>query len=231
MRVDLAMLKSMPIFTGLSETELECVQSLSSPRQVPAGQAVFEQGGKATHFFLLASGRLKVTQVTPNGQQIIVRMVHPGDIFGFARALRRDDYPGTAAAVTESTVICWPTGLWQTLIDRWPVLATSVLVTIGQRLEEAHTRIREMATHEAERRIAHTLIRLCRHAGRAEADGIRIDFPITRQDLAEMTGTTLHYVSRIVSAWEARGIVKGGRQKVLVAQPDRLRLIALAGKE
>lgn len=231
MRVDIAVLKSIQMFSGLSEEELDCIRSLATPREVPAGSTVFEQGAAATHFFLLAGGRLKVTQVTTDGQQIIVRMVHPGDMFGFAKALRRDDYPGTAISVTDSSILAWPTGLWNTMIDRWPALAASALLTIGQRLEEAHTRIREMSTQEAERRIAHTLLRLCRHAGRTEADGILIDFPLTRQDLAEMTGTTLHYVSRIVSAWEARGIIRSGRQKVLVTGPEQLRLIALSGRE
>jgi CRP-like cAMP-binding protein len=63
-------------------------------------------------------------------------------------------------------------------------------------------------------------------AGRIEADGVHIDFPLTRQDVAEMTGTTLHTVSRLFSAWEAQGIVKGGRQKLMVR--DKVRLEALA---
>ena len=88
--------------------------------------------------------------------------------------------------------------------------------TIGQRLDEAHTRIREMSTEEVERRVAHAVLRLAQQAGTREVDGLRIDFPISRRDIAEMTGTTLHTVSRILSAWEAKGLVEGGRQKLLV---------------
>jgi CRP-like cAMP-binding protein len=103
--------------------------------------------------------------------------------------------------------------------------------TIGQRLEEAHTRIREMSTEEVERRVAHAVLRLSRQAGRKEEDGIRIDFPISRQDIAEMTGTTLHTVSRILSAWEARGLVEGGRQKLLVRDMNGLSALADGAKE
>jgi CRP-like cAMP-binding protein len=98
--------------------------------------------------------------------------------------------------------------------------------TIGQRLQEAHTRIREMSTEEVERRVANAVLRLMDQAGRPEDDGVRIDFPLSRQDVAEMTGTTLHTVSRLFSAWESQGIVKGGRQKLLVR--DRARLKDLA---
>jgi CRP-like cAMP-binding protein len=98
--------------------------------------------------------------------------------------------------------------------------------TIGQRLQEAQTRIREMATEEVERRVAHAVLRLIEQAGKQEGSGIRIDFLISRQDIAEMTGTTLHTVSRILSAWEAKGLVKGGRQKLLVRDAAGLQMLA-----
>ena len=214
------------MFEKMADDDVDALLVQAVSRRVGQGEAFFEQGGPATHFFFLINGRLKVTQVTPDGQQIIVRVVHPGDLFGFARALRRSDYPGTAMGVTESLAICWPTELWPQFIDRSPNVAVSALSTIGQRLEEAHTRIREMSTEEVERRVAHTVIRLSKQAGRAEAGGVRIDFPISRQDIAEMTGTTLHTVSRILSAWESIGIVQGGRQKLLVKDLARLQVLA-----
>jgi len=103
--------------------------------------------------------------------------------------------------------------------------------TIGERLEEAHTRIREMSTEEVERRVAHAVLRLARKAGRKEDGGIRIDFPISRQDIAEMTGTTLHTVSRILSAWEGLGLVEGGRQKLLVRNVAGLTELAEGPKD
>ena len=83
-----------------------------------------------------------------------------------------------------------------------------------------------MSTEEVERRVAHTVIRLSKKAGRVEAGGIRIDFPISRQDIAEMTGTALHTVSRILSAWEANGLVEGGRQNLLLRDLAGLQVLA-----
>lgn len=226
MKIDRAVVKSLPLFDRMSDEELDRLLSYATSRRVPQGEAVFEQGQPATSFFLLLHGRLKVTQVTEDGQQIIVRVVHPGDLFGFAKALQRTDYPGTAIAAAESVTLCWPTDLWPNFVEHNPRLAVSAMQTIGQRLEEAHTRIREMSTQEVERRVAHAVLRLARKAGRKEEGGIRIDFPISRQDIAEMTGTTLHTVSRILSAWEARGYVEGGRQKLLVTDLDGLAELA-----
>ncbi|MBL0373578.1 Crp/Fnr family transcriptional regulator [Rhizobium sp. KVB221] len=226
MKIDKSVVRRFSLFDKMPDSDLEALLAQATPRRAAAGEAMFEQGAEATHFFLLINGRLKVTQVTADGQQIIVRVVHPGDLFGFARALRRADYPGTALSVIESLALTWPTELWPQFLDRSPYLAVSALNTIGQRLDEAHTRIREMSTQEVERRVAHTVLRLSQQAGRTEDNGVRIDFPITRQDIAEMTGTTLHTVSRILSAWESNGLVEGGRQKLLVR--DSVRLQALA---
>jgi CRP/FNR family transcriptional regulator, nitrogen oxide reductase regulator len=231
MKVDISVVRSLTLFEKMNAADLESLMSHSTSRRVLAGDAVFDQGAAASHFYLLLHGRLKVTQVTEDGQQIIVRVVHPGDLFGFAKALQRSDYPGTALAVAESIALCWPTELWPQFIDNNPRLAVTAMQTIGQRLEEAHARIREISTQEVERRVAHAVLRLVGQAGKKEGSGIRIDFPISRQDIAEMTGTTLHTVSRILSAWEAKGLVEGGRQKLLVRDPNGLALLAAHGKE
>jgi CRP-like cAMP-binding protein len=230
-KIDRTVVRSLAVFERMSDEDLDRLLAHATARRVPQGDAVFEQGQQAASFFLLLHGRLKVTQVTQDGQQIIVRVVHPGDLFGFAKALQRSDYPGTARAATESVILGWPTDLWPSFVEQNPRLAVSAMQTIGQRLEEAHTRIREMSTEEVERRVAHAVLRLSRQAGRKEEDGIRIDFPISRQDIAEMTGTTLHTVSRILSAWEARGLVEGGRQKLLVRDMNGLSALADGAKE
>jgi CRP/FNR family transcriptional regulator, nitrogen oxide reductase regulator len=196
------------------------------PAAATADETVFEQGSAATHFFVLLHGRLRVSQVTADGQQIVVRMVSPGDIFGIAKALGRTDYPGTSTAVKDSIVLVWPMSAWDQMMAEHPELAVNAMRTMAGRLQEAQVRMRELATEAVERRVAHAVLRLASQAGKREAGGVRIDFPLSKQDIAEMTGTTLHTVSRILTAWEAEGLVEGGRQKLLVREAHELVLIA-----
>lgn len=210
----------------MSDAERDDIAALASSRHFLPGRAVFEQGAPAENFFVLLSGRLRVTQTTSEGQQTVVHMVNPGDLFGIARALRRPDYPGTATTVVDSVVLQWSMAEWDSLIERHPKFLASAMVTMGQRLQEAHSRLHEFATEEVERRVAHAVLRLANQGGRKQAEGIRIDFPISKQDIAEMTGTTLHTVSRILTAWEKASLIEGGRQKLLVREPHRLFLIA-----
>jgi CRP-like cAMP-binding protein len=223
--IDHSLVKAVPLFEHMSDEALHDILSGCTSRRYPPGTAVFEQGQAADQFFVLLHGRLRVTQVTPEGQQIIVRMVNPGDLFGIAKALRRPDYPGTATAVAESIALAWPMTTWDSILERHPTLAINAMQTMGSRLQDAHTRMRELSTEEVERRVAHTVLRLASQSGKREEGGIRIDFPVSKQDIAEMTGTTLHTVSRILTAWENAGLVEGGRQKLLVKAPHRLLLI------
>jgi CRP-like cAMP-binding protein len=112
------------------------------------------------------------------------------------------------------------------LVARHPALALNTLQTVGSRLQDAHTRVVEISTEQVEKRVAHALLRLARQAGRKSEDGVQIDFPISRQDVAEMTGTTLHTVSRILSGWEDRGLVESGRQRITICDPHKLFMLA-----
>jgi len=154
-----------------------------------------------------------------------VRIVEPGELYGVAVALGRSDYPASAIALEESITLVWPSSAWEGMVRRVPLLAANALQTMGQRIQEAHTQVREVSTEEVERRVAHALLRLVDASGHGPGEA-NIGYPITRQDIAEMTGTTLYTVSRILSGWEQRGLVVGGREKISVKEPDRLREIA-----
>lgn len=221
-----ALVRDLPVFSGMDATAFDKLLDQSTHRIIPQGRTVFQQGEEAKLFYILIHGRLKVTQVTSDGQQLIVRVVNPGDLFGFALALGRKDYPGTPFALVESSVLAWPMEMMTELMARNPTLAVKTMQMIGGRLDAAHSRIREISTQEVEQRVAHAIIRLAHEAGVKEETGIRIDFPVSRQDIAELTGTTLHTVSRIISQWQGKGWVEGGRKSLLVRDLKRLNHIA-----
>lgn len=220
------LIRSFDPFKTMPEPELESIICSAEVRRIPQSQPVFRQGAPARYFYFLLHGRLKVAQVTPDGQQIVVRIVHPGELFGVAKALRRSDYPGTATAAVESMALAWSSARWDDMTERHPALTMNALHTVARHLQELHARIRELSTEDVERRVAHALVRLAAQAGRRTEDGILIDFPITRQDIAEMTGTTISTVSRILGAWAERGLVESGRLRIVVREPHKLFTLA-----
>jgi CRP/FNR family transcriptional regulator, nitrogen oxide reductase regulator len=227
--IDRSVVSGFEIFRGVPPEDIDAVLALARPRRLTEGTAAFQQGEPASEFFLLLHGRLKVQQTTPDGQQVVVRYINPGDLFGIAHAVRRPDYPGTAIATVESTALVWPESQWNAFVGRNPAFATGAMQTVGARLQEANARIRELSTEAVERRIAHAILRLANQAGRKVTGGIEIDFPVSRADIAEMSGTTLHTVSRVMSGWQQQGLVTLGRRRVTVNDPHRLFILAEGG--
>ncbi|HLJ71665.1 MAG TPA: Crp/Fnr family transcriptional regulator [Roseiarcus sp.] len=224
--LDKSVLAGMPLVEGWPPGDVEALLKEARAQRYAKGAAVFEQGGEAASFFLLLHGHLQVTKITPAGQQVVVRYVAPGELFGIAVQMGRGTYPATATAVVDCLALAWPSAAWPKLVARFPSLASSALQTVGSRLSDAHARVVEMSTEQVERRVAHALLRIANQSGRKAEGGIEITFPITRQDLAEMTGATLYTISRILSAWEADGLIDGGRQKIFIRAPHRLFVLA-----
>lgn len=224
-----ALIQNLDMFRSLPDADLDAVLKDARVNRLREGEAAFKQGDAAEHFFVLLHGRLKVVQVTAEGEQVIVRHVNPGDIFGMAKAMLRDRYPASTIAVQESLALSWPAAAWDALIVKSPQFASGAIQTVGSRLQDAHSRIRELSTEEVEQRVARALLRMVDDSGTPTDEGILIDFPITRQEIAELTGTTLHTVSRLLSSWKTMGIVTSGRRRITVCSLDELTRLAGIG--
>lgn len=225
-RLDRSLIAGLPVFQGIAPEDLDRIISRAHAQRVPKGQAIFEQEYEAHFFFLLLDGHVRVVKSTPEGQEVIVRYISPGELIGIAHALGRTTYPASAIAAADCVVLAWPSSLWSEFAAAFPNFGANTYKTVGSRLQDAHTLVVEMSTEQVDQRVAHALLKLVKQSGKQTPDGLLIDFPISRQDIAEMTGTTLHTVSRLLTAWEERGLVKSGRQKVTVVDPNRLLLLA-----
>jgi CRP-like cAMP-binding protein len=224
--VDPSLVANLPMFAGLSGEELAEILREARSVRYPRNSEVFAQGEDASSFFLLLNGHIRASKTTPTGEQVVMRYVAPGEIFGVAPAMGLKQYPATATAADDSVALIWPSAAWPRLVARFPALATNALQAVGSRLQESFTRVVEMSTEQVEQRVAHALVRLARQSGRKVDRGIEIDFPISRQDIAQMTATTLHTVSRILSGWEQAGLVESGRQRIVLRDPEKIYALA-----
>ncbi len=229
-RLDRSLIAGVPAFANLGAEALDDILSRAQIMRLLKGEAVFRQGEPAERFFLLLHGRLRVTRINAEGSQILVRFIAPNDMFGVAMAIGAATYPGTATAAVESLALSWPNAAWAELIAAYPSLAVKAMQSLGARLQDTQDRVLDLATQNVEQRIAGAVLKLARQAGRKTGEGVLIDFPLSRQDLAEMTGATLHTVSRTLSAWQTKGLVDCGRQKVVVRDEQGLSAIAAGGR-
>jgi CRP-like cAMP-binding protein len=222
-----SVLQRVPLFQGLGAEDLARIGGTAVEVRLQRSESPFRQGDTATHGHIVGWGRIRLDQATPDGQNVVLRYMGPGDMLGTVAVLRGIPYPATPVAVEDSLLLAWSAPRLSTLFAEYPALAMNAMRVVGSRLEELQQRLQEAATQRVERRIAGALVRLVRQGGRRGEQGIEIPFAISRQDLAELTGTTLHTVSRTLSAWEEQGIILARRSSHLVIlQPHRLVEIA-----
>ena len=225
-KLDESLLTNLPPFRSLTRAQIREVLDAAQTARYDAGQTVFSEGMAVERFFLLLDGHVRVQRTTAEGEQIILLHIAPGQLFGIGAALGHKTYPATSVAADDCVVLIWPNRLWPEFIARYDGFATQTYAVVGERLNNMHSVIVEMATKQVEQRIAAALLRLITQMGRKVDHGIEIDFPITRQNISDMTGSTLHTVSRLLSAWEKDGIVASERKKITVTAPHQLVLLS-----
>jgi CRP-like cAMP-binding protein len=225
-RLEIALVRDLPPFSGIDEKSLRDILDMARASRVKAGEHVFDQDGEAREFFLLLDGNIRVVKLTPDGEQVVPRYISAGELFGIARALNMETYPASAVAASDCVVLSWPTAVWDGMVAKHPTFATNTYRTVGKRLAETQQQVVELATARVEQRVANAILKLANQTGRRTPEGILIDFPVTRQDISEMTGTTLHTVSRLMSSWEEMGWVKSGRKMITLVEGHKLVLVA-----
>ncbi|NIX75919.1 Crp/Fnr family transcriptional regulator [Microvirga terricola] len=188
-------------------------------RVVRADEVLFTAGQLAHSVHVLGAGAAKLVQAMPGGAQIIVKYVRPGEIFGSPALLDRF-YPTDAVAVTEGVELRWSSQLVRTYIDRHPRVAFNVIGDLEARLREMESRLRDLSKEPVEQRLARAILKLVEMFGRQTREGVEIPFPVSRQDLADLIGSTLPTVSRTVRAWEAQRQIRRSRRRLVIADVE-----------
>jgi CRP/FNR family transcriptional regulator, nitrogen oxide reductase regulator len=219
-------LQQEPLFHNLPPDALRAIVEAAHKQSIEEGAFLFFQDDPAERVYILTTGRIKLTQLSQDGQQVIMRVATPWMLIAAIGMVTGAVFPVSAQAAEDSQVLYWTQAEILALIERYPVMALNALRLLVGSVREFQDRYRELATERVERRVARAILRLASQAGRKTDEGVLLDLPLTRQDLAEMTGTTLYTVSRIISQWERQGLVAAGRERIVIRFPHGLVRIA-----
>ena len=225
MKIDPLKLRKVSVFQNATDEDLKLIAGHGIERSIEEGEFFFFQGDPADYLYVLISGRAKLMQTNPAGQQVNLRTISESQMFGALGAVREGaTYPATAQALENSTALALKSEYLHELMKTRPYLSFDLMKLMTGYIQEMQERYRELATEKVERRIARSLLRLASQMGIKNQGGIELTF--TRQDLAEMSGTTLYTVSRVLSDWERQGLVEAGRERVLIRNPHGVVSIA-----
>lgn len=224
----LQLLADAPVFHGLTSAELQTVLDAAQYVQIEQDALFFNQDEEAIRFYLMLIGQVRLTQINPEGRQVIIHFVNPGDPMGIIVALGHTTYPVSAEAVTDCTALSWERDTFSELMEQIPRLGLNGLHMIAPRFVELQNRYRELATERVERRIALALVRQAHEWQNRmpQPHKSAIHIILSRQDIADMTGATMHTVSRTCSAWEQQDFIETRRGHITLHNLDALIAIA-----
>jgi len=210
------------LFADIPSDILTDILSRGRCLHIKSGETLFHEGDHADRCYLVLKGRLKLSKLHEQGKEVIIRYIEPGSITAAIAVFKGKKFPVTAKAMGVAEVIGWDRDVIIELISEYGQLAVNLLRFAIDRIEELQNRYLELAAEQVERRIVRALLRIMRQSGRKTNEGIEIEFKLSRQDLADYTGTTLYTVSRTLSNWAKKGWVKSGRQRIVIVNPHAL---------
>lgn len=209
-----ALVRHSPLFSDIPGTEFREIVSAAHEKQFARRQTIFLDGDSVHQIVMLTSGSAKIVQFCQNGAEVILRVKGPGEVVGTLGLFPRVRHCSTAKALRASTAMVWDAAVFESIADRSRSLRRNITYILCEQLYELEERYREISSERVSVRLSHQLVRLLKQIGRRVQDGIEIR--LSREELAQLTGTTLFTVSRLLSDWDQRGIVRARREAVSV---------------
>jgi CRP/FNR family transcriptional regulator, nitrogen oxide reductase regulator len=211
------------LFAGLSQKECWEIASCANARKFARDELLFMQGQPVRNLVLLQTGSVKLTQLSPNGNEVILWMNGEGDAVGVNVEAPACSHTCSARAMEQCRALTWEYSRLQALLAEYPQIRKNLNQILANQLQELEERFREVATEKVAKRLALTLLRLLKHVGKEGRDGMQVS--LSREELAQMVGTTLFTISRILSKWGEEGVVLPRRESVVVRDPQRLKQV------
>ena len=222
-----AFLRQRPVFARIPAREIDALAAVTLEESHRARAHIFMEGDASRWFYLVKSGHVKIVRHSKTGKDVVLELLGPGEVFGGVAVIEQRPYPAAAQATEPTVVVKIPAEPMIALAERHPPFIKEMALMIGRRLRAAHDSVESLAVDPVEARLAAALLRLAeREAPRAKGDAVALPFHLTRQSLADMTGTTVETAIRIMSRWVRDGLLVDDGGRLMLS--DRERLTALA---
>lgn len=221
------LLKATPVWRRLSEEDRHRLAAISTVASYARGRRLFAEGDASEAFITIASGRVKIVKSTPAGKDVILEVFGPGDPLGAVAAYEGRPYPASAVALAPTTCVLIPRREFFALLQEHPTLVRGLLLGLTVRLVELTNRMVELSGGKLEPRFARMFLKMAEESGEPSSEGVVIPVALSRQELADLAGTTIETSIRIMSRWSKERLVRTERTGFVIL--DRPGLESLAG--
>lgn len=212
----LQLLKKTALFSSLSPQELSVVSGLFVEEEFEKDQYIFTEGDPSEWFCIVKDGNIKMVKHSQSGKEMIIAVMSAGDVVGEVAVFDGGPYPATAQGMGKGSVLKLTKKNFTILLRKYPSIALEIIADLGKKLRTAFNVARELRAERVERRIATALLKLAKKVGTPCETGVMLTIPITRQDIADMVGSTLETTIRVISRFKKNGIVSDCKGKIVV---------------
>jgi CRP/FNR family transcriptional regulator len=215
-------LKKIELFKNLTNEELKELAPYLVAERHKKKETVFSEGEPPEWFYIVSSGKVKITKLSHEGKEIILEVISPTDIFGGVAVIRGFPYPANAVAMEDTEVLKISRKNLMRLVDRFPNLMYCMALQLGDRMKSSYDSLKNIALERVEARIAALLLKLAGKVGVQTKDGLLIDMRLTKQDVADMVGTTVETSIRTFSKFKKQGLVSDTDGKIVIKDKEGL---------
>lgn len=215
-------LKLIDLFKNLMDEELKELEPYIVETVYKKKESIFSEGEPPEWFYIVSKGKVKITKISHDGKEIILEIISPTDIFGGVAVLKNFPYPGNAIAMEDSTVLKISRRNLMRLVDRFPNIMYCMALQLGDRMKSSYDSLKNIALERVEARIAALLLKLSHKVGMKTPEGLQIDMRLTKQDVADMVGTTVETSIRTFSKFKKQGLVTDNDGKIIIKDQDGL---------
>lgn len=220
-----AAVRSQPMFRGLPEGDQRRIEAIATLRDLQKGDVLWGAGDPAETLTLVVSGRVKIVRHGAGGD-VILEIFSRGESVGAVAVYNRMPYPASAIAMEPSAILCVPASHWFDLLERHPDLSRRLILELTRLNMSLARKVEEMRGQRVEVRIAQLFLGLAERSGRETSEGTEIPVALSRQEVAELVGTTVESAIRTLSRWNREGLLVTGERRFLVPSCERLRAVA-----
>lgn len=200
-------LRRITLFRRLSSSARSRVAEVAHLTSYERGHLIFAEGDPGDAFIAIVTGRVKVFKSTPSGKEIILEIFGAGDPLGAVAVYEGVPYPASALTLEPTQCLRIEQAAFFRLLEQDPAIVRGLLSGMTIRLAELTRRLAELTGTRVEARFARLFLKLCDQIGRAERAGVFVPMPLSRQELADLTGTTIETAIRIMSRWQKEDVL------------------------
>lgn len=222
------LLRRSTLFRRVTTDDRRRLAAVSSVRAFDKGEPIFSEGDPSDLMYTVLTGRVKVFKTTPRGTDVILELFGPGDPVGAVAVYESRPYPASAVALDPTTCLVIPRQTFFSLLETYPTLVRGMLLGLTHRLVELTNRLTELSGGRIEGRLARFFLKLAQDMGQRRDDGVFIPLALSRQELADMTGTTIETSIRIMSRWGKDDVVRTEKDGFVLANRAALETLAMS---